>query len=104
MYTNDVIAGVAGLVGEFPASFASESCEVNPNALELCPGCRNTPGEVATHSMAVPSNELPAPVSVGFQPVGLLVESGADGRKSSPGSQPNQNVPIVVVPVFVTVI
>jgi hypothetical protein len=28
---------------------------------------------------------------------------GADDRKPAPGIQPNQNVPIVVVPVFVSV-
>ena len=58
----------------------------------------------ATHSIAVPSLELFVPVSVSVQPVGLETALGDEGRKSPAGIQANQKVPMLVVPVSLTVI
>ena len=83
-----------------PAKALGLSVEVKLKPLSELPGV--IWWEDATHSMADPSKLLPLPVIELDQPVGLEVALGTEGRKSSPGIQENQNVPILVVPVSVT--
>ena len=71
------------------------------NPVSECPGV--IAFDDATHSMADPSVELLLPVIVCAQPLGSCTAVGAEGRKSSPGTHPNQKVPMFVVPVSLTV-
>jgi hypothetical protein len=87
-------------VGELPARAVGLSVVEKLNPLSELPAA--IWWEEATHSMAEPSKLLPLPVMELAQPVGLAVALGTEGRKSSPGTHENQNVPILVVPVSVT--
>ena len=84
-----------------PASAAGLSVVVKSNPVNEWPGVIAL--DDATHSIAVPSLELLVPVSVLVHPVGLETALGDDGRKSPAGTQANQKVPMLVVPVSLRV-
>ena len=88
-------------MGELPASTVGLSVVEKSNPASDWP--TGIALEEATHSIEVPSKVLPDPFRELVQPVGLETLVGTDGRKSSPGIQPIQNVPTVVLPVLVTV-
>jgi hypothetical protein len=87
-----VPTGVPGKNTELPLTDAGESVLVNEKFSEL-PGCRSFAGLFARNWMAKPS---PGPmlVMLSDQPGGGLTEVGLVARKSSPGTQEYQNVPM----------
>jgi hypothetical protein len=58
---------------------------------------------LATHWIALPSLAFPLPVMLSVHPIGFTIVLGTESRKSCPGTQAYQNVPIFVVPVSVKV-
>lgn len=74
-----------------------ESLLVNPNPVSDAPGASSVP--LSMNSMLCPS-VAPPPFKIADQLAGLTRLVGVVGRKSSPGTQANQNEPIFVVPVL----
>jgi hypothetical protein len=98
-YTNEVPTGVPGKNGESPAIWSGVSALVKPNVSEA-PGARADAGVFSTHWRAYPfSGELGKCVTVRCQPTGVTKWPGIGfvGRKSSPGIQAYQNVPMTLV-------
>ena len=100
---NDVSTAVPACVGEAPLIIAGLSAVENSKPDSEFPGVTGAEALCATHWMDDPSVALLPPIPDLLQPAGLLSESGAEGRKFSPGSHENQKVPISFVPVFVSV-
>jgi hypothetical protein len=87
-----VPTGVPGKNVELPLTDVGESALVNEKLNEL-PGCTSFAGLFARNWIAKPS---PGPmlVMLSDQPEGGLTEIGLVARKSSPGTQAYQNVPM----------
>src|SRR5262245_26764104 len=83
---------------KLPKTDDGASVLTNENPLDEPPGWRSDDAEDAVHWMAYPSPE-PACVIKPAHPVGAVMLPGELARKSSPGTQANQNVPIDVEPV-----
>ncbi len=81
-----------GKNAEFPLTDAGESALVNEKLNEL-PGITSFAAAFAVNSMPKPSL-APVLVMVAVQPAGALTEIGRVARRSSPGTQAYQNVPM----------